>query len=342
MVHLRIVIPSHEAQHALDLLNATPSVCNVVYLPRAAQKPEGDVILCDVAREDASVVISDLRELDVQKEGSIAMEAVDSMISEAADRAIEAAHGAPSDAVVWEEIQTRTSEGTELSFSFLAFMVIAMMIAAVGIMLDQPVLIVGAMIVGPEFGPLAGLMVAAVQYQGSLARRSLTALAVGFPVGIAVTTLAALFFRWIDVAPGSIEDRSFTSFISHPDFFSFVVALLAGVAGVLSLTAAKSGALIGVLVSVVTIPAAANVGVAAAYGDWGECVGAFGQLTVNLSSILAGGITTLFVQRRLYVGRRTRHLGDEMREVAGLPLGRSRRGPPRARRKGGAETRPPR
>jgi uncharacterized hydrophobic protein (TIGR00271 family) len=270
------------------------------------------------------------------------METVDSMISEAADQAIEAAHGAPSDAVVWEEIQTRTSEGTELSFSFLAFMVIAMMIAAVGIMLDQPVLIVGAMIVGPEFGPLAGLMVAAVQYQGSLARRSLTALAVGFPVGIAVTTLAALFFRWIDVAPGSIEDRSFTSFISHPDFFSFVVALLAGVAGVLSLTAAKSGALIGVLVSVVTIPAAANVGVAAAYGDWGECVGAFGQLSVNLSSILAGGITTLFVQRRLYVGRRTRHLGDEMREVAGLPLGRSRRGPPRARRKDGAATRPPR
>ena len=36
-------------------------------------------------------------------------------------------------------------------------MVLAMQIGAVGILLDQPILIVGAMVVGPEFGPLAGL-----------------------------------------------------------------------------------------------------------------------------------------------------------------------------------------
>jgi hypothetical protein len=51
VVHLRIVVPSHNAEHALDLLNATPSVANLIYLERAAHKPEGDVILCDVSRE---------------------------------------------------------------------------------------------------------------------------------------------------------------------------------------------------------------------------------------------------------------------------------------------------
>ena len=85
MVHLRIVAPSHNAEHALDLLRATPSVCNLIYLPGAAQKPEGDVILCDVAREDASVVISDLREFGIDREGSIAIEDIDSLISDAAD-----------------------------------------------------------------------------------------------------------------------------------------------------------------------------------------------------------------------------------------------------------------
>ena len=65
-----------------------------------------------------------------------------------------------------------------------------------------------------------------------------------------------------------------TLFISDPNRYSVIVALLAGVAGMVSLTTAKSGALIGVLVSVTTIPAAANVAVAAAYGDWGECAGA--------------------------------------------------------------------
>jgi len=29
MVHLRILVPSYQAEHALDLLNHTPSVCNL-------------------------------------------------------------------------------------------------------------------------------------------------------------------------------------------------------------------------------------------------------------------------------------------------------------------------
>jgi uncharacterized hydrophobic protein (TIGR00271 family) len=335
MIHLRIVVPSHQAQHVLDLLNATPSVCNVIYLPRTAHKPEGDVILCDVAREDASVIIGDLRELDVHREGSIAMETIDTALSEAAERAEKAAEGAPSDAVIWEEVEARTSEHTELSFTFLAFMVIAMLIAGVGIVLDQPILIVGAMIVGPEFGPLAGLMIAIVELRGRLARRSFTALFVGFPVGMAITTVATLVFKWTGIAPDSIEDRPFTDFISHPDFFSAFVAYLAGIAGVLSLTSAKSGALIGVLVSVVTIPAAANVGVAAAYADWNEFAGAQAQLVINLGCIMLGGLGTLFVQRRFYVARRRKHLSDQAREEAGLPLGRSRRSPVTAERSAG-------
>jgi uncharacterized hydrophobic protein (TIGR00271 family) len=327
MVHLRIVIPNHAAQHVLDLLTALPSVANVVYLPRAAYKPEGDVILCDVAREDASVIISDLRELDVHREGSIAIEAIDTSISEFADHAIEAAAGAPSDAVIWEEVEGRTSENTELSFSFVGFMTIAMLIGAVGIILDQPILIVGAMIVGPEFGPLAGLMVATVQRRSHLARRSLAALAVGFPVGIAITALVSLVIKWTGLGPDTIENRPFTDFISHPDFFSVMVAYLAGVAGVLSLTSAKSGALIGVLVSVVTIPAAANIGLAAAYADWHEFGGALAQLSINLPTIVLAGITMLYIQRRFYVARRRKHFFDEAREAAGLPLGHSRRAP---------------
>ena len=59
MVHLRIVLPSDLAPKVLDLLDATPSACNLVYLPGTARRPPGDVILCDIAREDASIVIAD-------------------------------------------------------------------------------------------------------------------------------------------------------------------------------------------------------------------------------------------------------------------------------------------
>ena len=327
MVHLRIVVPNHQTQHALDLLENTPSVCNLIFLERAAQRPEGDVILCDVAREDASVIVSDLRELEVHKEGSIAMEDIDSQISEVAVRAEKAASGLPSDAVVWEEVEARTSENVELSASFLAFMVVATLIAAVGILTDQLILIIGAMVVGPEFGPLAGLCVALVHKRGDLAKRSLTALLVGFPLAITASFLLTGALDLTSLTPDGFSQQGhpFTAFISNPDHFSVIVAALAGVAGVLSLTSAKSGALVGVLISVTTIPAAANIGVAAAMGDGREWVGAMEQLAINLTAIVAAGVAVLFVQRRLYVRRRREHLQHEAREAAGLPLGRSRR-----------------
>jgi uncharacterized hydrophobic protein (TIGR00271 family) len=328
MVHLRIVVPSYQAEHALDLLNGTPSVCNLIFLERAAKRPEGDVILCDVAREDASVIISDLRELNIDSEGSIALEDIDSHVSSRAALDAEAAgEGLGADAVVWEEVEARTSESIELSANFLAFMVLATLLAAIGIFTDQLLLIIGAMIVGPEFGPLAGLCVAVVQRQAPLARRSLTALAVGFPLGITASFLFTLFLRAIGAVEAEFDPGagSFTAFITHPDGWSFVVAFLAGTVGVLSLTSAKSGALVGVLVSITTIPAAANIGVSAAVGDWDDWVGAMAQLSVNLSMIVIAGVATLYLQRRLYLRRRVAHLHHEARESAGLPLGRSRR-----------------
>jgi uncharacterized hydrophobic protein (TIGR00271 family) len=327
MVHLRIVVPSYQSEHVLDLLSHIGSVCNVIFLERAAQRPEGDVILCDVAREDASVIISDLKELNVHREGSIALEDIDSHISEVARKAAEAAPGLPTDAVVWEEVETRTSENIELSASFLAFMALAMLIAAVGILTDQLILIIGAMVVGPEFGPIAGLSVAAVHQRPDLAKRSFIALAVGFPVGIGLTLLFTLGIDGLDLVPENFSQQGhpFTDFISNPDEFSVIVAFLAGMAGVLSLTNAKSGALVGVLISVTTIPAAANIGVAAALGDTDEWVGAMQQLALNMVAIFLACIGTLYLQRLLYQRRRRAHLHHKAREHAGLPLGHSRR-----------------
>ena len=312
MVHLRIVVPAERSGKVLSLLEATPSACNLVFLAGAARQPPGDVILCDVAREDASVVIEDLRELGIPKDGSIALEQIDSQISEAADRAERAAPGAPSDAVVWEEVEARTSESSEMGGNFLIFMVLACLIGSVGIFTGSPILIVGAMVVGPEFGPLAGLCVAAVERRRGPALRSLTALAVGFPVGIT----AAFLFTLICVATGLVDanfksvDNPLTQFIAEPDEFSVIVAVFAGAAGVLSLTSAKSGALVGVLISVTTIPAAANVGVAAALGNWADWRGAMAQLSLNLIGIVAAGTATLYLERVLYKRRRRLHLSE--------------------------------
>ena len=308
MIHLRIVAPEDEAAAALDVLRASPAVVNVIHLPRCAQKPVGDVILCDVARREASVIVEDLRQLGITHDGSISMGEVETELSDAADEAEKAAEEMPfGDAVVWEEVEARTSEDTTLSINFVEFMMIAALIAAVGILLDSPILIVGAMVVGPEFGPIAAFCVALVEGRRRLALRSGGALAIGVGAAIAATILWSLVFNLTDLADGPGDVHPLTEFISDPDFFSFFVAYLAGTAGVLSLTSTKSGALIGVLVSVTTIPAIANIGVGVGYGDWSEVGGAAAQLGINVVALVLGGVARLFVQRRVYAARLKRH-----------------------------------
>nr|BFF25368.1 hypothetical protein GCM10025732_33330 [Glycomyces mayteni] len=105
-------------------------------------------------------------------------------------------------------------------------------------------------------------------------------------------------FGWIE--PTMLDDRPLTSFIIHPDRWSFIVAVLAGVAGILSMTARKSQALVGVFISVTTVPAAGNIAVAIALAHWDEVGASLIQLGVNLAGLVVAGIGTLLVQRFLW------------------------------------------
>jgi uncharacterized hydrophobic protein (TIGR00271 family) len=230
------------------------------------------------------------------------MERIDTTLSASADRAARNVPGLGVDAVVWHEIEQQTGEETALSASYLAFMTVAMIIAAVGVLLDQPILIVGSMVVGPEFGPLAALSVGLVQRKAHLVRRSALALGVGFPVGMVITVGAV----WLLTAAGLVDEsmllgqRPLTDFIWRPDALSWVIGFLGGVAGVLSLTSAKAGTLVGVLISVTTIPAAANAAVALAYGVRDEAVGSALQLVINVAAIVVAGVLTLAIQQLVW------------------------------------------
>lgn len=300
MLHIRMVVPDDLTKDVLALLERSPEVTNVWNLPGAAIKPRGALVSCDVAKEEGSTVLTELRRLKVDIKGSIAVESVDASISVVADDAEKAAPGMPDDAVVWEEVESRLSESTSLSVSFLVFIIAATMIAAIGVITDSIPLIIGAMIVGPEYGPLAGFCVALVEGRSRLAGRSLMALGVGFPLAIAAAAVLTLVLRGTGISPDEMvtsNERDLTLFISQPNWYALIVALLAGIVGMLALLSAKSGALIGVLISVTTIPAAANVGVAVVYGNFSEALGAAGQLGINLTSIVLSGLVVLKIGR---------------------------------------------
>jgi uncharacterized hydrophobic protein (TIGR00271 family) len=119
-------------------------------------------------------------------------------------------------------------------------------------------------------------------------------------VAIAVTVLATLLARAAGlVEPAMLDiEHPLTSFISRPDAFSFIVAFLAGIVGILSLTAAKSEALIGVLISVTKVPAAGSTAVVLAIGEPRMALGSALQLAINLCGMVIAGTSTLLVQRR--------------------------------------------
>ena len=303
MLHLRVIAPSDQSAAVRALLIADPGATHVTVLPGVAVQPVGDVIEADVTRESVDGVLTDLTDLGLDHTGGVTLETIETTLSDAADAAEKAVPGDPSDAVIWEELIVRTGEDSRLSFSFQAFLTIACLLAAIGAVTNSPVTVVGAMVLGPEFGPLAAVAVGLVLRRGDLVRNGLLALAVGFPLGMIVTAAAAVLFSAVGLLTTGDLAGDQVDFIYSVGWFSLIVALLAGAAGMLALTSAKSASLVGVFISVTTVPAAGYAAVAAVEGRWGQVGSSIGQLAVNLVGIVVAAVLVLLVARRSGAGR---------------------------------------
>lgn len=297
MLHLRVIAPEELRDSIIDVLRSEVGVANILLYPGAALEPVGDEITADIARECANSVIKKLKDIDVQHRGAITLEVLDTVLSTRAHTAEDEAEGDPADAVVWDELIGRTREEATLSVTFLLFLTLACLLAAVGVVTDSTVTVVGAMVVGPEFGPLAALSVALVRRRLDLARRASLALLIGFPLAMVITavgTVGAQAAGWLSM--DSVKQLSEVDFIFQVGPLSFVVALLAGAAGMLSLVSARSAALVGVFISVTTVPAAGFSVVAAILGDWDVAAKSALQLAVNLVGIVIAGVLVLLLR----------------------------------------------
>jgi uncharacterized hydrophobic protein (TIGR00271 family) len=300
MLHLRAHVPAEHTEAALDLLRRHEGATHLVVLRGAAVDPAGDLVEADVAREAADEILAALCELGIDRTGGLTLEVIDTTLSDRADRAEEAAPGDGSDAIVWEELISRTGEESKPSWTFQAFLTIACLLAAVGIATDSPVTIVGAMVVGPEFGPLAAIAVGLVARRWDLIKRAALALGIGFPVAMAFTAVFTLVgsITGLFTADEVFGANHQVDFIYDLSPYSLIVAMLAGAAGVLSLTSAKSAALVGVFISVTTVPAAGYVALASVLGEWDRAGKSLLQLLINLIGIVVAAALVLLIRRR--------------------------------------------
>jgi uncharacterized hydrophobic protein (TIGR00271 family) len=317
MLHFRIWLPAAKSEAVVKTLSDDPAVSNLAVLRGASERPVGDVVLADVAREAANDVVDRLHALDVHRDGSVDIGQVRAWTSQRGFEAEQAAPGSGADSVVWADVTHQAYAESELNWTYVSFMTMATLIAGIAIVLDSQILVIGAMVLGPEFGAVAALGVALVRRRWNLLARSVRTLVLGFVVAILVTTLAALVGKalgWVSLEEVTAP-RPGTAFIYTPDKWSFIVAVIAGAAGVLSLTSARVGGLSGVFISVTTVPAAGNVALGLAFGLSHEIWGSTLQLLLNLSGMAVAGWAALAVQQAVWsrVSKRRARLIDRLR-----------------------------
>jgi len=302
VIHLRVVSPPNVTGTLMPMLHSKPAVMNLTVLPGAVSHPDGDAVHFDVLHGAANEVIGRLRDLGLEERGSIVLENVDTSISAYADRATARRGRFQQFTPVWAEVESRIAlEGT-FPPSWFALLVIAGLIGAVGILTNSQILIVGAMVVGPEYGAILSLAFGVTRCDSSRMFRSAAALAIGFALAVAGALLLALIIRGAGLEPKAyaLGVRPVSNLIDTPNWFSFIVALLAGVVGVVSLTEARSSTLIGVFISVTTIPAASDSGVSLAFGSNSEAWGSVLQLLLNVTVLTAVAIAGLPLQRAIW------------------------------------------
>ncbi len=302
MQHLQVSLPAEHTDEVLGLLRDCPGLSSLAVLRGASEIPPGDLVIAELARESVDGIVRVLRERAVDHYGTIAIFDVTTAISDAAEKAERDAPGEGVDAVIWEQVVRTADDQSRLSWTFFAFLTIATLIASIGIVVDSSILVIGAMVLGPEFGPIAALCVAVLHGRHAIARRAAVSFLGGFAVAIAVTTLFALVAGWIGWIDQDVltSARPATGFITSPDKWSFIVAFIAGIAGVLALTSAKSGGLVGVFISVTTVPAAGDLALALALGNGSEIGRSLTQLSINVAALVLAGVLTLLVQRAVW------------------------------------------
>ncbi len=306
LYHVRLSVPATGTERVVGLLEASGGVVglSVVTSDDGGQR----IVECDLRDDVAYETIHRLRELESSDRGPIAVDKRETAVIGTERRAPDPRIKDREVAPVWEVVDAAIRANAVYPFSFYILLVCAGLLAAVGILTNSQILIVGAMVLGPEYGATLGAALGLSQRRWQPVRRAFVALGLGFGAAVMACLLFALSVRSTVGAPHDyvLGFRPVSDLIDKPNLYSVIVAVLAGVAGVVSATLSRASALIGVFISVTTVPAAAQLGVACAFASWSQASGAFEQLVLNVVILLVVGVIGLTLQRRYWATHTSR------------------------------------
>jgi uncharacterized hydrophobic protein (TIGR00271 family) len=210
---------------------------------------------------------------------------------------------AAQDEFAWVEVMGEARTHARPLGRYLALMSVAAVIAAMGVITDNPILIVGAMAVSPDLLPISAACVGIVGRRLPLAGRATGTLLLGIGLTWVVSAGLAWGLQAVGILSSGFEVKEEGLHgLQSTDYSTILVALAAGVAAMLAFET-RAAAAVGVAISVTTIPASALFGVSLGLGEVSVIWGAAGVLAVNVTLLLLSGALTLSVQRWLVASR---------------------------------------
>jgi len=202
------------------------------------------------------------------------------------------------DRISREELQAKADDLVSGVGTYVLMTVISAVIATAGLLLDSPATVVGSMVIAPLIGPAMSAAVGTVVDDEEMFRRGVWMQVLGVAVAIGAATLFAFAIRTLALVPPGIDPLALAEVSERlaPNVLVLVVAIGAGVAGILSLMTGVSAALVGVMIAVALIPPAAAVGIGIAFEIPRLVLGAGVIVAVNTLSINLSALVVLWYE----------------------------------------------
>jgi uncharacterized hydrophobic protein (TIGR00271 family) len=294
LFHLRAYLP---VERVPEIIGALAGVGGVRHVVRTGASAAGSIelVTAEVESRSADLVFETLDQLGVPPtEVSLGQEIRASPVGATTGRWL-----GTGDVMVWADVIQTARHNARVFARYLVFMAIAGVIAGFGVMNKSSILIVGAMAVSPDLFPMSAVCVGVVARRGRLAGRALVTLVVGLALTGVVAWAVTASMQAIGYPPlrGALGDGGL-GVLPTVNASTFIIAFVAGVAGILALESRASAA-VGVAISITTIPAVSYAGVALMVGDTHAALVALAVLGINVVMVLVAGTLTLAVQRSM-------------------------------------------
>jgi uncharacterized hydrophobic protein (TIGR00271 family) len=300
VLYLRAYVAADRVPDVIEALGGLEDVRHIVRMGTSAGG-DFELISADVATRSGDEVLETLERLGVvADEISISRENAAGPVEHGRQRWL-----GSKDSLVWAEVVDTARDNARLFAQYLVFMAIAGIIAALGVLGKNGILVVGAMAVSPDLLPVSAACVGIVGRRPRLIARAIATLFIGLVLSIVTAWLITHLLLWIGyLAPDFEVGPGVIGILATVNVTTFIIAFVAGIAGMLAFETRASAA-VGVAISVTTIPAAAYAGVTLALAQSHDAAGALAVLGVNVVMLLIGGTLTLAVQRMVDTPRPT-------------------------------------